>query len=287
MSRRKNRRVFFRVFFVFLLIFLAVMFLASNFGEDSQRSMKFLLIGIDTKDYSQASAVRSDTLMLVNLDTSTGRLSIVSIPRDTRAPIEGRRNQEKINHSFAYGGPELTTDTVSNLLGIDLEYYVLADYQMVRKFVDLVGGVEIYVPMDMKYTDPADDPPLYIDLKEGQQVLDGDKALQFLRFRKGYADADLGRVRAQQEFMKGMISQSIKPANLLKIPGMVGIYKDHLVTNVPVSKIAEYGIRVITADLDEIESGTLPGSARMMEGLSYFIHDQEETDSLFRQLGIK
>ena len=287
MKKRKRKNVFFRVFMVSFLIFLSLMFLAGSFMGTEDNHMRFLLLGIDSKDYSEISSVRSDTIMLVDMNTSSGEINIVSIPRDTRAAIEGRKNPEKINHSFAYGGPELTLSTVRNLLGIELDQYVLADYQLVREFVDLVGGVDIYVPMDMKYSDPVADPPLHIDLKEGEQTLDGEKALQYLRFRKGYKDADLGRVRAQQEFMKELIGQSVKFGNLPKIPGMIGIYNDNMETNISFMKMLVYGLQSFRLDMDNINGHTLPGTAKMMDGLSYFVHNEDETEQLLIDIGIK
>ncbi len=287
MKKRKNNRVFFRVFLISFLIFISLLFLAGSFMDSQESHIRFLLIGIDSKDYSEVSSVRSDTIMLVDMNPSSGEISIISIPRDTRTPIEGRNNPEKINHSFAYGGPELTLKTVKNLLGIEIDQYVLADYGLVRNYVDLIGGVDLYVPMDMKYSDPVADPPLYIDLKEGEQTLDGDKALQYLRFRKGYKDADLGRVKAQQEFMKNLIKQSIRPVNILRIPGMASIYNDNMDTNIPISTMMFYGSQSVRFDLDNINSSTLPGSSKMMEGLSYFVHNQEETDIMLRELDIK
>ncbi|WP_409228245.1 LCP family protein [Gudongella sp. SC589] len=287
MKKRKNNSVFIRVFVVSFLIFLSLLFLAGGFMGSKENHERFLLLGIDSSDYSEVSSVRSDTIMLVDMNTSSGEINIISIPRDTRAPIEGRKSPEKINHSFAYGGPELTLSTVRNLLGIELDHYVLADYQLVKEFVDLVGGVDIHVPMDMKYSDPVADPPLHIDLKEGEQTLDGEKALQYLRFRKGYKDADLGRVRAQQEFMKELFGQSIKLGNISKIPGMIGIYNNNMETNISFFEMVIYGVQSLRLDMDKINGYTLPGSAKMMEGLSYFIHDHNETEQLLIDIGIK
>lgn len=287
MKKRKKNNVFFRVFIISFLIFLSLMFLAGSFLGSEENHVRFLLLGIDSKDYQEVSSVRSDTIMLVDMNISSGEINIVSIPRDTRAAIYGRKNPEKINHSFAYGGPELTLSTVRNLLGIELDQYVLADYQLVREFVDLVGGVDIYVPMDMKYSDPVADPPLHIDLKEGEQTLDGEKALQYLRFRKGYKDADLGRVRAQQEFMKELLNQSLKLGNITKIPGMIGIYNDNMETNISFIKMLVYGVQSFRLDKEKINGHTLPGSANMMDGLSYFIHNQDETEQLLKDIGIK
>ncbi len=287
MKKRKNKGMFFRVFLVSFLVFISILFLAGSFLGTNDNHVRFLLLGIDSKDYNQVSSVRSDTIMIVDMNTSSGEINIISIPRDTRATIEGRKSPEKINHSFAYGGPELTLATVRNLLGIELDQYVLADYKLVSDFVDLIGGVEIYVPMDMKYSDPVADPPLHIDLKEGDQTLDGDKALQYLRFRKGYKDADLGRVRAQQDFMKELISQTVRPGNIPKIPGMIGIYSDNMETNIGFGEMLLYGFQSLRLDMDNISSHTLPGSAKMMDGLSYFVHNVDETEGLLRDIGIK
>ncbi|MGM0395469.1 MAG: LCP family protein [Bacillota bacterium] len=287
MENRKNRRTFFRVFIVFFLVFVSMLFLANGFMDSQDKHIRVLIIGIDSKDYKEESAVRSDTLMLMDMNSSTGEINIISIPRDTRTPIEGRKSQEKINHSFVYGGPELTLQTVKNLMGIELDHYMLADYQLVKEYVDLVGGVDIYVPMDMKYSDPVADPPLHIDLEEGEQNLDGEKALQYLRFRKGYKDADLGRVRAQQEFMKNLLKQSMRLGNLPKIPGMIGIYNDNMETNISFGRYVFYAFQTLKLDMDNVEGHTLPGTARMMDGLSYFVHSEDETEILLRELGIK
>ncbi len=106
--------------------------------------------------------------------------------------------------------------TVKDLLGVDVEYYVKVDYNIVKEFVTLVDGVAVDVPMDMEYSDPTADPPLYINLSKGYQTLDGgDQALQFLRFRKGnkggkpdLPDGDLGRIRSQQQFIEAAMEKS-------------------------------------------------------------------------------
>ena len=249
------KKKFFKTFFISFLIFAivyggTVYYLVNaddevntdetffdRISEDKNKELTFLLLGIDTKDISKDSKERSDTMMLFKVDKSTGGISILSIPRDTKAYIRGRKNEEKINHAHAYGGPELSIKAVKDLLGIDLDYYVRVDYKIVKEYVDLIGGVEVDVPMNMHYEDPVADPPLYIDLKEGRQVLDGDKALQFLRFRKGskgckgYKDADIGRIKAQQQFIKATMEQSLKPGNIVKLPQIISTYYKYVDTN--------------------------------------------------------
>ncbi len=277
---------FFKIFFKWLIFFVVLFFVVNvviGISLDDS-NLTFLLMGVDASNVKEAKGVRSDTIMLFNLDKKNDKLSIISIPRDTRTSIEGRKFKEKVNHSFAYGGPELTTSTVSNLLGVDIDYYAVVDYDLVSKFIDLIGGVEIYVPMDMKYDDPTANPPLHIDLKEGQQILDGDEALQYLRFRKGYANADLGRIDAQQEFLKVVIDDTLKLRNIPKIPKMVQLYKSNVDTNIPVTMAMRYGFSIFGLDSLDIETYVLPGNPKMMNGVSYYIHDEEKTKELVNQI---
>lgn len=250
-------------------------------GKDD---LTFLLLGVDSKDVNKSSGTRTDTIILCRVDKSTGEISMLSIPRDTRVRIRGRKYEEKINHAHAYGGPELSVKAVKDLLGIDLEYYVKVDYNVVREFVDFIGGVEIDVPMDMKYRDPAADPPLYIDLKKGYQTLDGDKALQFLRFRKGYKDQDLGRIRAQQAFMKAAIEKALRPSNIVNIPQMIKSYYEHVETNIPLDLIMKFAMKAKVFNTESIQASTLPGQSKYINGVSYFIPDEEETNRLVKSL---
>ena len=254
------------------------------FNNNSGDSINFLLMGVDSQESNETSNVRTDTLMVFNVNKSSGEISILSIPRDTRTPIEGRKYQEKINHTHVYGGPELVLETVSDLLNLDLENYVVADYKFVEEFIDIIGGVEVDVPMDMKYEDPVAEPPLYIDITEGLQTLDGDKSLQYLRFRKGYADADLGRIRAQQSFMKSLIKQTLKPLNILKAPLMLKAYNENINTNISIGTIAKYSLKLRKYDLANMNTETLPGDAKTIKGVSYFIHSEEKTKTLVKEM---
>lgn len=259
----------------------------SKKNESDDKEITFLLMGIDTKDLSTNEHQRTDTMMLCRYDDTTGKLSVLSIPRDTRANIRGRKNKEKINHAHAYGGPELAVKTVRDLLGIDLEYYVRVDYKIVEEFVDIIGGVEVDVPMNMVYSDPTADPPLYINLKKGQQVLTGEQSLQFLRYRKGYADQDLGRINAQQQFVKSAIKQTMKPSNILKIPKLINTYFGNVDTNIPKSIVSKYALKAAKFDTENIEMATLPGKAKQINGLWYFIPDSEQSQQLVDNMFIE
>lgn len=251
---------------------------------DGKDDITFLLMGVDSNDVFDSSGSRTDTMILCKVDKSTGKISMLSIPRDTRVRIRGRKNEEKINHAHAYGGPELAVKAVKDLFGIELEYYVKVDYQIVKEFVNLIGGVEVDVPMNMKYSDPTANPPLYINLKKGLQVLDGDKALQFLRFRKGYADQDLGRINAQQQFIKAAIKKTLSVENIGKVPKMIKSYYDNVETNIPLDLILKFAVNAKDFNTDQIQMATLPGEPQYISGVSYYVANEEETNMLVEQL---
>ncbi len=256
-------------------------------SDDDNDELIFLALGIDAKELTENNKERSDTMMLFKVDKSTGNISILSIPRDTRVMIRGRSGEEKVNHAHAYGGPELSVETVRDLLGIDLEYYVRVDYKIVEEFVNLIDGVEVDVPMNMKYTDLKADPPLYIDLKEGRQVLNGNEALQFLRFRKGYKDQDLGRIKAQQQFMVAAMDKTLKPANIVKIPQMIKAYYKYVDTNIPLDTLTKFAMKAKKFDTENMHVVTLPGEPETIDGISYFIPDEDESAQLVKKLFIE
>lgn len=282
------RKRFFKAFFISLLIFsilwTGIIYKLINdeaeyTGNFIQRIIKspdeitFLLLGVDTNDGSKSGS-RTDTMMLFKVDKKTGKISVLSIPRDTRTRIRGRAQEDKINHAHAYGGPELSVKAVKDLLGIELEYYVKVDYQIVKEFVDLIGGVEVDVPMDIKGT----------NIKKGVQVLNGEQALQFLRFRKGYQDQDLGRIRAQQQFIKAAAKQTLKISNVGKIPQMIKSYYNNVETNIPLDLILKFAASAKDYDLDGMKMATLPGKPAYINGISYFICDEEQAEILVKEL---
>ena len=185
--------------------------------------VNILLLGVDE------GGMRSDTIMLASLNGRTGRLSVLSIPRDTRVLVG--RSYQKINAAIGIGAQEvrkgnlkepeeLSVQKVKLITGLPIHYFMSVNFDGFMEIIDALGGVEFDVPFRMKYDDPVQG--LHIDLQPGLQVLDGKKAHDFVRFRKGnpgypgYAMGDLGRVEAQQAFIKALVSQKVNAKYLLK-----------------------------------------------------------------------
>jgi polyisoprenyl-teichoic acid--peptidoglycan teichoic acid transferase len=176
----------------------------------------------------------ADVMLLIKFDPETKKIVMLSIPRDTRTEIEGY-GVKKINAANVDGGPALTAKTASNLLGgVGIDRYVRINILGVGKLIDALGGVSVYVPKDMKYQD--DSQHLYINLKAGQQHLQGDQALQLLRFRHDEL-GDIGRIQRQQMVLRALIEQTLNPTTLTQLPQILNTVKEHIDTNLTVEEL--------------------------------------------------
>lgn len=238
---------------------------------------------IEGEDKHKPTGNRTDTMMLCKFNFKTGDISILSIPRDTRVRIRGRKNEAKINAAHSHGGPYLAIKTVKDFLNIDLEYYVTVDYLAVKGIVDAIRGVEIDVPRNMKYNDPTDKPPLKINIKEGPQVLDGDTSLDYLRFRS-YPEGDLGRIQAQQLFMKEFIKQVLQSKNIIKLPKMAKTYFDYVDTNIPLGVVVKGVGNAKKIDMENIKMATIPGEGKRIGREDFLIYYKNDTEALVQEM---
>lgn len=171
---------------------------------------------------------QSDSMTMLRFDPRSDRLVALSIPRDSRVQIEGIGVQ-KINAANFVGGAALAAKTTSALLGnVAIDRYVRINVGGFGQLIDALGGVEVYVPRPMKYQD--DSQHLYINLPEGRQVLDGAKAIQYMRFRHDDL-GDIGRVQRQQTLVRSLIEQKLNLATVVKIPQILALLKNNIDTN--------------------------------------------------------
>lgn len=226
----------------------------------------------------------TDTMMYVNYNVETGKVAIMSIPRDTYI-----NNELCVGHKLnaLYRGKNTQTfvEQIEELIGVDIDYYLIFDSKMLIEIVDKVGGVEVDVPVRMKYDDPTQN--LHIDLKKGTQVLNGKQAEQFVRYRKGndgsgYARGDLQRTEVQQQFIKNFISTVLSAKNLSKIPDLVNVALDNTDTNITAREALKYSTDVMKIDTSNISSCTAPGDAKYINNISYFVLDENKTKQLVK-----
>jgi LCP family protein required for cell wall assembly len=224
----------------------------------------------------------SDTMLLIRFDPVQGHVTVLSIPRDTRVPIDGV-GLTKINAANAVGGPALTAKTVSELLnGAAIDRYVRVNVQGVEKLIDALGGVKIYVPKDMHYQD--DSQHLYIDLKAGEQRLNGDQSLQFLRFRYD-AYGDIGRIQRQQMFMRSLTEQALNPTTITRLPRILSVIRENLDTNLTVDELLALVGFASQVDRSQVQMLMLPGdfSSPQEYDASYWLPDYNRIDAMAAQ----
>ncbi|MBR2742710.1 MAG: LCP family protein [Clostridia bacterium] len=201
-------------------------------------------------------AMNSDTIMVANFDATAGKINILHIPRDT-VYIDDNGHQHKINYVYATEGREGLIKELQQLLGIHIDKYISITTDAFREIVDAIGGVEVDVPQDMQYEDPYQD--LVIDIKAGKQVLDGEKAEGFVRFRSGYYDADLGRIKAQKQFIAAFIRTMLKPANIVKVSDIAQIAFDKIDTDLERGEFLYIALQCATIGMSDATFYTIPG----------------------------
>ena len=237
-----------------------------------------LLAGTDQDGY------RTDTILLVSLARGEP-VRLLSIPRDTYVP---NYTSHKINavYGAAGGGSagmELLMKEVGGLIGFEPDGYVLMNMDVVVRVVDLLGGVDYNVPQDMNYDDNAQN--LHIHLAAGQQHLDGAQVIELLRFRSGYADADIGRTAVQRDFLQAALKQWLTPSNLKKLPDLLALYRSEGVTaDLSFRNLMWIARVLVKADFrSAVTDDVLPGWADMVDGSSVYMVERTAAANLLRE----
>lgn len=292
---KKKKKHRFLKFLLSLLLLLVVLIGAAAFvvlrtnagqpksgvslGARKDGCSTILLAGTD------AGGTRTDTIMLCTLNTKDSSVSLLSIPRDTL--VNDSYSVPKINGTYGvYGcgedGMAALMDAVEKLVGFRPDGYVLIDLDGFVDLVDLMGGVEFDVPVDMHYSDPSQD--LYIDLDAGVQTLNGEQAMGVVRFRSTYAMADLDRISVQRAFLSACMEQWATPKNVLKAPKLLPLVLESVTTDLTTANLAWCAGAVLRCDTAEIAANTLPGSASNWNGGSYYIEAPYDTVELVNEL---
>ena len=231
--------------------------------------MNILLLGLDPRDQGK----RSDTIMIMTINHRNGE-SVFFHSADMRVQIPGY-GKDKINHAYAYGGVSLAREAVEDFLDIKIDHYVTTDFDGFINIVDLLGGIELDVEKRMYYKGID----VLIDLKPGLQHLDGEKALQFVRWRSD-GEADLGRVRRQQQFLKALLQEIIAFKNILKFPKLLPVIAENIKTDLELNQALLLANKLKSVDFEQINTFTLPGRSGKIDGISYVIPLEEEIRSL-------
>ncbi|WP_245940056.1 LCP family protein [Stenomitos frigidus] len=225
----------------------------------------------------------TDTMLLLRFNPEAKKLVALSIPRDTRTQVPGY-GITKINEANVDGGPALSAKATSGLLGgVGVDRYVSINVQGVQALVDALGGVTVFVPKDMKYVDESQH--LYVNLKAGQQHLNGDQVLQLLRFRHDEY-GDIGRIQRQQMLMRALMEQALNPATLARLPQILSVVQSHIDTNLSVEELVALVGFAAKTNRSQVQMLMVPGSFSQpheYNGISYWLPSARRIQTMMAQ----
>ncbi|MGW8823015.1 LCP family protein [Paenibacillus lautus] len=220
---------------------------------EGKERVNILLIGGDSRG---DDAGRSDTMLVASIDPVTKSAHLFSILRDTYVDIPGH-GKGRLNSAFAYGGIELTRQTIGDLLDLPIHKYVYTDFVGFIALVDAIGGVDIEVEKDMYYTSKADKHMYDIDLKQGLQHLDGKMALQYVRFRHD-ARSDFARTERQRILMTEVAKKMQTTGSLIKLPGILDSIAPYIETDLSPKEMLKLMALGFDVNLDKVDQQQIP-----------------------------
>lgn len=292
------------ILFIMFLIFGTAVFSAYIFGSKGniaeatiniatdivgkQETIFCLFLGISEDIKSNLT----DTIILAGYNPNSQKAFMISIPRDTYIG-KNRKNANSYNkiNSLFQNNPEQILKAVKDVTGINVNEYIVIKTKILRELVDSIGGVSFNVPIKMDYDDVTQN--LHIHLKSGEQILDGKKAEELVRFRHNndgtsysieYGDNDFGRMRTQREFLKQLANQVININNITQITDIISAIFSNIQTNIELKRIISYipyGISFNTEDLKMVQ---LPGKSVQINNIWFFEENEYETNQMIQEL---
>lgn len=239
-----------------------------------------LVLGVDERVDDLG---RSDTMLFFSVPSDGSQPLLISIPRDTMVWKKEDQNYDRINTIYPISGIDATVQAIRNLLGVPVDGYIKVNIEGFVKLVDIMGGVRIMVDEAMDYDDPYQD--LYIHIQPGNQVLDGQTSMEYVRFR---ADGlgDIGRIARQQKFLKAAMDQALSLNNLANIPKMIKQGFSMIETNISMNKLLSLANTIVRNGISDFHSVTLPGDGLYYGDASLWMLRMEEMYALIAALMI-
>lgn len=235
--------------------------------------VSFLLLGVDERPDDPG---RSDTIMIATVNPEQKSILLFNIPRDTYVDIVGKGTRDKINHAYAFGGVEMAIDTVEHFLDIPIDYYAKINMTGFREAIDTLGGVEIEVPFTFESSG--------VLFTEGPMFMDGKTAMKYIQMRKKDPRGDLGRNERQQQVVKAILRQSLTVKNFHKIDDILASVGNNLKTSIAPSDYVSLHDIYRMLDTDRIESLEIKGEHTTMDGIYYYVVNDEERERISRRV---
>ncbi|HDR7459671.1 LCP family protein [Bacillus paranthracis] len=301
--KKKRRRKFF-YFLIFLFLFGSVgLYILNSYSslmgmysgftreksdlrtedvEITKEPFTLLIMGIE--DYAtDGQNGRTDSLMFATVNPKTQKISLMSIPRDSRVPIVGKNKEDKINAAHAYGGEEMAIKTVEGFLKVPVDHYLKIDFQGFKGIIDAVGGVTVDVPFDFWERSDVD---YYkkIEFKQGQQELNGEEALAYVRMRKQDPNGDYGRAARQRQLLAAVVQKLNSTSTVFKIKDLTAVVGKYIKTDIPISDGLALYKKLSGFDPSTIQTLKLEGEDKKIGGIYYFLPDPNGVEAVRNEI---
>ena len=280
-----NIKKFFTVFSISTIILIVLCSLAgflyifnTNLGAGEEVAELDKAIPNQVKNVvimgTDKSGLHADVIMVFSLSTKKGTINCTSILRDTKVNYRG--SNIKITEAMAYGGESAVIQAIKDITGLQIHDYVVFNFKAVADVIDAVGGVDFFVPQNMFYEDPEQD--LYINLRKGQQLLNGNKSLQLLRFRS-YPMGDIARTETQRDFMEAVFEQKANAKYIGSIPKIYSAINKNIKSSLSLAEIVDYAELVVKMDNPEFNTIELPYTLVS----PFVVYSREEVSKIFSE----
>jgi len=250
----------------------------------SSEPVSALILGLDTRDGDLSG--RTDAMVLVTFNPDEGSIKMLNIPRDSKVEIIGRYGEDKINHAHAFGGIDMTLETVENLLDIPVDYFVSLNFDAFMEIIDELNGITVDSPM--AFTETDNDTYGTLTIQEGEQKLTGEEALAYVRMRKQDPTGDLGRGERQKEVIESVIREVASFGSITNFNSLLNTIGRNLQMNIGFNDIIS--MHAYASELDNIESLSFEGNDLTQDGVYYYDIDEqslfETRQRLQKHLGI-
>ncbi|MET3655490.1 LCP family glycopolymer transferase [Sporosarcina psychrophila] len=228
-----------------------------------------LVLGVDEREGDKG---RSDTMIVLTVNPALKSSKMVSIPRDTYTEMVGKGVQDKINHAYAFGGIEMSMDSIEGLLDIPIDYVVQVNMESFKDIVDAVGGIKVTNPLDFKvgtYTFP-----------KGEITLDGEKALSFVRMRYEDPRGDFGRQDRQKQVIQAVMREGASLNSLVNFKSIFGAIGKNVRTNMTFDEMIDVQSKYRDAFGKVDQLYIKEGQGKMMNGVWYYMMNDQELESI-------
>jgi len=237
-----------------------------------------LLLGVDKRAGDKG---RSDSLIVLTVNPDKHTTKMISIPRDTRTEIVGKNSTDKINHAYAFGGVQMSVNTVEKFLNIPIDYYIEVNMEGFKDIVDAIGGIKVNNTLD--FTNDG------VHFTKGPLFLDGKDALSFSRMRYEDPQGDFGREARQRQIIEAVINEGTKIESLVGYKDILKSINKNLVTNFTIKEMFDIQKEYRIAS-ENIEKKQLQGKGTMIKGIYYYQIPEKNrlmiSNELREQLGL-